>query len=134
MMITAGMAGGALAQAKREVYDVCATGGILTIYPASSTDKFGEETGTPTGINLNVFPVRMAPFSRKLASAVSWTDHVDAIAYVSKHGLDLIPLSLQKLKTYKNAKYNGQKYTIDQCENYLPFADDFLYVLVGLKK
>ena len=122
-----------LVNVRKKVQTVVSYGQSVTFIKPATKDEFGELL-TIESMSLNVFPVRYAPFDRKIANNVSWSDNVDVICFIAKQDLIDSSLGIDDIKTYSMLRIDGKRFEIKRVENYMAFADDFLYVIVGAGK
>jgi hypothetical protein len=122
-----------LARAKLHVYNVCATGGRITLVRPGTKDEFGSLL-TEVTQELKAFPIRHNPYDRKTIEKISWAEETDIICFVPKLQLDNLSLTITQIqKLYKTFRHNNKTYNAKYIEPYSPFYDDFLYMIVGGK-
>ena len=134
MAIDDAMTARALLRAQQQVYNVCATGHIITLVKMATRDELGSKLSETT-LELKAFPIRYTPFDRDVTAKISWTENVDVICYVPKYQLNLLSLTIKNLKArYSTFRIDNKTYTVRHMEPYSAFATDYLYMVVGGKE
>lgn len=122
-----------LAESRKKIQKVTDSGQSVTLVKPATTDEFGEVL-TTSSLVISAFPVRYSPFDRKMKDKISWTDEVDVVCYIAKQYLIDEEYTIDDIKRYKHVQINSKKFDIVRVEDYMSFADDFLYVIIGGKK
>lgn len=135
-IIDGAMTSSRLSIAQLHVYNVCQTGKEITLFrPGTGTkDEFGTVTSGEESLVLHSFPTRLSPYPRKVYQEISWSEDTDIVCYVSVREITLIPITIDKLRRYKRLEVGGLKYDLKYIDYYSPFADSYLYVIIGGKK
>ena len=132
-MISDRMTAAALSTAKTRVNTVSQLGQTVTLVKAATKSELGDIL-TESTQDLKAFPIRFAPFDRKVSQSISFSEDTDVLFYVSKKQVDDLSLTINYLKkNYEKIRYNGRNYDIRYIEYYSQFRDDFLYIIIGAK-
>jgi len=121
-----------LARAMNDVSQVCGLGSVIRIFKPATKDTFGTLL-TEEYFELSSFPIRYAPYPRKVSQDISWSEDTDILCYAAKKDLDGLDITIQQARTYKYLQHNNKKYTLRYVEPYSQFGDNYLYVIFGGK-
>ena len=130
MAITDGMIATSLERARLHVELVTSYGDDVTLIKPGTKDELGTILDETTLV-LQAHPVRFSPFPRITRENISWVENVDVVYYVSKKQTDDLNLTIANIKQYIKSRYKDKEYEIKYVENYMSFAGDFLYVIIG---
>ncbi len=132
MAVDDNMVQATLDRGKLHVYNVCQSGGIITLIKPGTKDELGEIM-TEVTQELHSFPTRFTPFDNETIRKIAWSENVNVIFYIAKKEIEDLSLTIEHIKQYIKVRFNGKQYEIAYVENYSNFANDFLYVIIGAK-
>ncbi len=115
--------------AQQRIKQRCNNGREIQLFISNETSGF-EESDSIT-VTIKAYPIRYAPFNRRIDENVGFEEQVDIMAYVSYAELAQVGYDINR---YDGAEIEGDRYSIYQIRPYSQHDETFLYYIIGGRK